>query len=126
MSQPDSSPPAPVTWPDPYTPAHAAQDAALRLGVVLPHPVAVAVAAAVLECADDEYRAEAFIAPEFAGVPDAMKALERRLRQKLAYDLAEAELLPTALPRKVVTRASQLWEPVKVELVVPVRRALRL
>lgn len=124
MSHPDSSP-SPLTWPDPYTPAHAAADAALRLGIGLPHRVAEAVAAAVLECADDEHRAEGFISAEIYDSKqrdDAMAAIERRLRQKAAYDIAEAGLLPVALPRKVVTRPAVPWEPVKVEMVVPVRR----
>jgi hypothetical protein len=106
----------------PLKPGAAAQEVAARYGIGLPDRVATAIAAAVLECADDELRVTMAITAELWGHPEAMKALDRDLRRRMAVDLMEAEMLPTALPRKVVTRSPHPWEPVKVELVVPVRR----
>ena len=104
----------------PYTPADAARDLALRQGFDLSPAAAKAVAEAVLECADGEHRVSMEVAGEFW--PDAGDRVRERLRRTLAIELADRELLPTALPREVVTRPANPWELVKVELVVPVRR----
>lgn len=102
--------------------ASAAQDAALRHGVALGPATAQAIAAAVLEFADTEYRVSLGVAPEIWSIADARANVWRNLRRQLAYDLAGHELLPTALPREVVTPGRE-WDPVKAELVVPVRCA---
>jgi hypothetical protein len=99
----------------PYTPA----DAASRQGIDLSPDTAKAVAEAVLECADGEHRVSMEVADECW--PEAASTARRRLRHALAVELADAELLPTALPREVVTRPAQPWGLVKIELVVPVR-----
>jgi len=65
------------------------------------------------------------ISPQLWDIPDAVKALDRNLHRQMAAELAEAGLLPTALPRKVVTRPGHGWEAIKVELVVPVRVPLK-
>lgn len=99
--------------------AAAAQDEALRQGVVLSQQVAVKVAAAVLEFADDEFRVRLEVAPEFW--PGHREDVLRRLRRQLAVELGDKELLPTTLPREVITYPDKPWENVRVELVVPVR-----
>ncbi len=108
------------TWPVPYTAADAAQDAARRHGMDLPRSIAEAVAAAVLECADDECRVSMEVAPEYW--PAAADTARTRLRRSLAIDLADRELLPVTLPREVLSNPPVPWKMVKVELVVPVRR----
>jgi len=120
-----------MTEPDPLaafpallrerSPAAAAHDAALRHGVALHHDAARAVAAAVLEYADDECRVSLCVAQEMW--PAAKETVLRNLRRQLAMELADHQLLPTVLPREVITQPAKSWEPLKVELVVPVRRA---
>lgn len=88
----------------------------------MPDRAAAAIAEAVLECADDEYHASCGISPEIWDLPEAREAVTKNLKQQMAADLVDAELLPTALPRQVVTRPVYSWEPIRVELVVPVRK----
>lgn len=100
----------------------AVQDVAARYGVAITAPVAKAIAEAVLECADDEYRASCEVMPELWGRSDVMAELKRRLRLQVGFGLLEAEVLPTALPREVIIRPAHPWEPLKVEWVVPTRK----
>lgn len=101
----------------------AVQDVAWRYGVGIPDAVAQAIASAVLECADDEYRASCQVVPELWGQPGVQERVTRNLSFQTAIDLMERELLPTALPRQVVTRSEIPWEPLTIEWVTPVRKA---
>jgi hypothetical protein len=101
----------------------AVMDAAARHGAYIPSPEAAAeIVRAVLECADDECRVSTQVAPEL--LAEALPGLRIRVRRQLMCELADRELLPTALPRQVITRSRRAWDSVKVELVVPVRHPL--
>lgn len=105
--------------------AEAAAMAARRHGVSLSHLAADDIARTVLEYADSEYRvrmeAHQDMWPSYRD--DAL----RRLRMRIAVECMEREWLMVAKPREVVTWADRgkPWENVIVELVVPVRRAVR-
>lgn len=111
----------------------AVMDVAARYGVPLYDHVAAQIAEAVLECADDDHRVHVEVAPELWGGfvtvspnHEVRTHVRERLRRQLAVELTDLGLLPTALPREVVTHsATRPWEPVKVELVVPVRHPSR-
>ena len=100
----------------------AVQAVAARYGISIHDHAAAAIAKAVLECADDEYRVSCGVTPEIWKRPDAKTAVTANLKRQMAAELVDAELLPTALPREVVTHPGYPWEVVKVEWVVPVRR----
>jgi hypothetical protein len=101
----------------------AVQDVAARYGISLPDHMAAAIARAVLECADDEHRVTCGVTPSIWERPDAKAAVTANLKRRMAVELADAGMLPTALPREVVTHPGGYpWEEIKVELVVPVRR----
>lgn len=118
MSLPGSFSEREILWPKTHL---AAQMAAERYGINLGPRAAAQVARAVLECADDEYRVTGYIAREIEG-PGALGELRKRLRRQAAIEVADAGLLPTALPRELIRRPLQPWELTEMRLIVPVRR----
>jgi len=107
-------------WYTGRTPGVAAERAAARAGVRLSPAAAEKIAAAVLEFADDEHRVRLEVAPQMW--PQARATVLERLGIQMARDLVVMKVLPTALPREVVTGSVVPWESVMVELVVPVRK----
>jgi hypothetical protein len=101
------------------------QDAAARYGIDIHDTAARAIADAVLECADSDHRVTMEITPETWGQPGVRTHVTDCLRRQLAIELMELGMLPTALPREVVTTTYAPWEVTKVEMVVPVRKAPR-
>jgi hypothetical protein len=110
----------PVTELLPNT-VQAAMAAAARSRVILTPGVAANIAAAVLECADGEHRVRLEVASQLW--PQVRKVALKRLHIQMASELVVRKLLPTALPREVVYGSRFEWEPMAVELVVPVRNA---
>ena len=103
------------------SPAAAAAAAARRGGVNLTAGIAEAIATAVLEFTDDEYRVQLGFAHGYRhhALSDAR---QRSLRARLAAEVMEAGFVPTSAPRRIVQDSGLPWEMGYVELVVPVRK----
>lgn len=102
----------------------AALTAAARHKLLLPMEALDDIAAAVLAAHDDEIEDRMSVVRDLWENPDFRAHVEREMRRRVAFEMVERDLLPTARPQlKVWTNKDEPWSyMVDLALTVPVRR----